>query len=118
MRKKFLILGGARSGKSSYALSQASAMEGSKAFIATAQALDDEMKSRIANHQKERARDWATFEEPVGLASCIRSVAASHDIIVVDCLTLWVSNVMMQDLPFEEYMNDLLGAIRDAAPAL
>ncbi|MEN6615356.1 MAG: bifunctional adenosylcobinamide kinase/adenosylcobinamide-phosphate guanylyltransferase [Syntrophorhabdus sp.] len=117
MRRKILILGGARSGKSSFALAQASAMEGRKAFVATAEALDHEMNQRIANHKKERGKDWDTFEESVDVSSCLRKVAVSHEIIIVDCLTLWVSNIMMRNLHFNEYMDGLLDAIGTISPA-
>jgi adenosylcobinamide kinase/adenosylcobinamide-phosphate guanylyltransferase len=89
------VLGGARSGKSAFALGQASALTGKKAYIATARALDDEMRARIERHRQERTGDWETFEEPVGIAELILKLGVSHDVILVDCLTLWLTNIML-----------------------
>ena len=111
------IIGGARSGKSSFALNLAnnctSAKEGvrggdeisptpKKAYIATAQALDDEMKERIEKHKKERPSDWITFEEPVNIAALIKDIQDKYDIILFDCLTLWLSNLMLNNLDLEK----------------
>ncbi len=118
MRKRILILGGARSGKSTFALREASASEGPKAFVATAEALDDEMKTRIANHQRERGKDWRTYEEPVEVPALVRKLAPEQGIILIDCLTLWVSNLMMRQLPFGQYIDELVEAISDDVPGL
>jgi adenosylcobinamide kinase/adenosylcobinamide-phosphate guanylyltransferase len=117
MSKRVLILGGARSGKSSFALSEASAMDEKKAFIATAEALDDEMAARIARHNSERSRDWTTFEEPVELPSLISRIVPEYGVMLVDCLTLWVSNILMRQLPFDRYVDDFLQAISYETPA-
>ena len=117
MSKTLLILGGARSGKSSFALSEASAMNGKKAFVATAEALDDEMLARIAQHRNERSQDWNTFEEPVELPALISRIAPDHDIVLVDCLTLWVSNILVRELPFGRYSDQFLNAITQQAHA-
>jgi adenosylcobinamide kinase/adenosylcobinamide-phosphate guanylyltransferase len=85
-----LVGGGARSGKSRWALNHARQCGGRLVYIATAEALDDEMSARIAQHRAERGGDFETLEEPVDLARAIRSVQC--DAIVVDCLTLWLSN--------------------------
>jgi adenosylcobinamide kinase/adenosylcobinamide-phosphate guanylyltransferase len=85
-----LVGGGARSGKSRWALARARRHGGRLVFIATAEALDDEMAERIAKHRKERGDEFLTVEEPLDLARAIRSV--NCDAIVVDCLTLWLSN--------------------------
>ena len=87
-----------------------------KAFVATAEALDDEMASRIARHRNERAHDWNTFEEPVELPSLISRIASDHDIVLVDCLTLWVSNILVRQLPFDGYSDQFLKAIAQQAP--
>ncbi|OPY72931.1 MAG: Bifunctional adenosylcobalamin biosynthesis protein CobP [Syntrophorhabdus sp. PtaU1.Bin058] len=94
MQKVVLVLGGARSGKSTYALNEASAINGKKAFIATAEILDDEMRVRVENHKHERGKDWDTYEEPLGIASVIEKIRDGYDVIIIDCLTLWVSNIM------------------------
>ena len=111
MPRKVLILGGARSGKSSFALSEASAIAGKKAFVATAESLDDEMTMRIARHRSERSHDWDTFEEPVELPALIFRIAPGHDVVLVDCLTLWVSNILTRGLPFDRYSDQFLQAL-------
>jgi len=93
MKKVTLLTGGGRSGKSRYALELADTRK-HKAFIATAEAFDDEMKLRIANHQKERGPDFFTVEEPIDLARAIRELPASTEIAVIDCLTIWLCNLM------------------------
>lgn len=96
MEKLTFVLGGARSGKSSYAQRLAADHGGSVAFIATAQALDDEMAARIMNHKACRSADWLTLELPNSIGSQIRSRSISSDVILLDCLTLLVSNLIMQ----------------------
>jgi len=93
-----LILGGARSGKSSLAESRAIKTGLKKVYIATAQPLDQEMQARIDRHQFARSRDeWLTIEEPLKLAECIKRHAASDTCILVDCLTLWLSNLLCSE---------------------
>ncbi|MEX2223784.1 MAG: bifunctional adenosylcobinamide kinase/adenosylcobinamide-phosphate guanylyltransferase [Candidatus Rokuibacteriota bacterium] len=89
-----LVLGGARSGKSRYALEQASRQGGRVAFLATARALDGDMAARIARHRAERPGRWTTLEEPQDVVAACRRAAAAHDLIVVDCATVWVANLM------------------------
>jgi adenosylcobinamide kinase/adenosylcobinamide-phosphate guanylyltransferase len=89
-----LVLGGARSGKSRYALEQARQIGGSAAFVATARALDADMATRIARHQAERPAGWTTLEEPCDIVAAARRAAASHDLLVIDCVTIWVANLM------------------------
>ena len=90
-----LIGGGSRSGKSSASLRMLRATGSRIGFIATAQAWDDEMRDRIAKHRAERGPDITTWEEPIQVASLIRDVAGQYDAIVVDCLTLWLTNIML-----------------------
>lgn len=91
---KTLILGGARSGKS--ALAERLANESGKhvVYIATAQALDGEMAERIAHHRARRAAHWHAIEEPLALAAALREHAAPDRLLLVDCLTLWLSNAL------------------------
>ncbi len=93
-----LILGGVRSGKSREALRVAASMpRGSRgAFLATAQALDGDMEARIARHRAERPRGWATLEEPYDVVRACGSLAGSVDVVVLDCLTLWVANLLFR----------------------
>jgi adenosylcobinamide kinase/adenosylcobinamide-phosphate guanylyltransferase len=92
MARVSLILGGARSGKSARALVLAGALP--HVFIATAQALDGEMQHRITLHQAERGESWKLVEEPLDLAGAIHANAAHGATLLVDCLTLWLSNLM------------------------
>jgi len=92
-----LILGGARSGKSRLALQRAQATGKPVSFIATAQAHDAEMADRIARHQAERPAHWRTIEAPLDLAGAIR--AAPSGMVVVDCLTLWLTNWLCHPEP-------------------
>ncbi len=90
-----LVGGGSRSGKSSYALRLASERGARRAFVATAQAFDDEMRARIARHRADRDGTFETIEEPLEAAAVLRSLGGRFDVAVVDCLTLWLSNLML-----------------------
>jgi len=89
-----LIGGGARSGKSRHALEVARKRGSRLVFLATAQAFDEEMVARVAKHRAERGADFSTIEEPLEIAEVIRKTADA-DAIVLDCLTLWLSNIML-----------------------
>jgi adenosylcobinamide kinase/adenosylcobinamide-phosphate guanylyltransferase len=93
-----LVLGGVRSGKSREALRLAAAMPtGSRgAFLATAQALDGDMEARIARHRAERPAGWATLEEPYDVVAACESLAGRVDVVVLDCVTLWVANLLLR----------------------
>ena len=93
-----LILGGVRSGKSRLALRLAAAMpRGSRgAFLATAQALDGDMEARIARHRAERPAGWATLEEPYDVVAACESLEGRVDVVVLDCVTLWVANLLLR----------------------
>jgi adenosylcobinamide kinase / adenosylcobinamide-phosphate guanylyltransferase len=94
-----LVIGGCKSGKSRYALTAADAVSGTrKIFVATSVPRDAEMQKRVQSHQAERGRDWQTIEEPVKIHETIEAVAASSDVILVDCLTLWLSNMMAANM--------------------
>jgi adenosylcobinamide kinase/adenosylcobinamide-phosphate guanylyltransferase len=96
MNKKIIfITGGARSGKSRFAEELARDFSGPKAYLATAQALDAEMTERIRRHRESRPPDWETLEEPIRVAECIEGHGDFFDLILLDCLTLWISNLMM-----------------------
>ena len=107
-----LILGGVRSGKSREALRVAALLPPGfrGCFLATAQALDAEMQARIARHQAERPQGWTTVEEPYDIAGACVRLAGRCDVIVLDCLTLWVSNLLLR--------GDKAAAILDAADNL
>jgi adenosylcobinamide kinase/adenosylcobinamide-phosphate guanylyltransferase len=92
-----LILGGARSGKSTFAERLAMSSKRPVAFIATATGRDDEMRARIARHRAARPAEWQTLEETLDLAGAIRQASQQADVLLLDCLTLWLSNVLLQD---------------------
>ena len=91
-----VILGGARSGKSAFAERLAVSSERSVAFIATATVGDDEMRERIARHRASRPRQWHTLEEPLDLSGATRRASELADVLLLDCVTLWLGNVLSQ----------------------
>lgn len=105
-----LITGGARSGKSKYAEQRAGELGGRRLYIATAEAKDEEMAQRIAEHKKRRGNDWTTIEEPVELSSALLAQRGRTDCALVDCVTLWLSNLLLpRDTEFaEEKVEELL----------
>lgn len=95
MTRHALVLGGARSGKTAFS-EQLAIRGGSKpAYLATAEALDDEMRDRVASHRAGRAARFTTIEEPLALSDALIAAARDHDVILVDCLTLWITNLLM-----------------------
>lgn len=90
------IIGGARSGKSSFALSKAAKIRGQKAYIATAEVLDNEMKKRIEKHKKRRGNEWDTYEEPLKISNILSDVKKKYSVVVLDCLTVWLSNLLIR----------------------
>ena len=105
------VLGGARSGKSRYAQARAEAAGGSPVFLATAEAFDDEMRERIARHQADRAARWRTVEAPRDLPAAIDALNAGDAVVLVDCLTLWVSNLLLADADIARAGRELCDAI-------
>lgn len=106
------IIGGARGGKSRFALEKAALYSGKKAYIATAQALDDEMKERIDKHKKERTEEWMTFEEPLNISALIKDIQDKYNVILLDCLTLWLSNLMLNNFDANKEIEGLINALR------
>lgn len=93
----YLITGGARSGKSSYAEKIAIESKQDVTYIATAQVYDDEMKQRVKQHINDRPSHWKTIEEPIELSRVIEESDSINKVILVDCLTMWVNNLLMQE---------------------
>jgi adenosylcobinamide kinase/adenosylcobinamide-phosphate guanylyltransferase len=115
-KKSYFITGGARSGKSAFAEKLASELAGKRAYLATAQALDPEMAVRIEKHRKDRGIAWDTYEEPLAVAELMRKLSGRYDVVLLDCLTLWLSNVMAHsdsDVAVITRAEDLATAIRD-----
>ncbi len=116
VNKIYFITGGARSGKSAFAEKLAGEMAGARAYIATAQALDPEMAARIERHRKDRGKAWETYEEPLAVAELLRKLSGRYAVALLDCLTLWLSNVIAHpdgDRTIAERSDELIDAIRD-----
>jgi len=107
-----LVLGGVRSGKSREALRLAASLPPGfrGAFLATAQAIDADMRARIERHQAERPRGWVTVEEPHDVVRALEGMATRHDVVVLDCITLWVANLYLR--------GEKAAAVVDAADGL
>jgi adenosylcobinamide kinase/adenosylcobinamide-phosphate guanylyltransferase len=103
-----LVLGGAKSGKSSFAMDICNSMNRKRVFLATAQALDQEMEERITRHQTERDSDWNTIEEPLKVAKKINSLDSKDTVILLDCLTLWLNNLYMEHGEDQEGINEAI----------
>ncbi|MDE0510090.1 MAG: bifunctional adenosylcobinamide kinase/adenosylcobinamide-phosphate guanylyltransferase [Gammaproteobacteria bacterium] len=116
-QRSILILGGARSGKSRHAMRLAEEKANSPVLIATAIAGDQEMRLRIARHRRDRGANWTTVEEPLELAGAIASHAPGN-VVVVDCLTLWLSNLLHEERDCEAEVNRLLKAVEDSTAEL
>ena len=98
MNKKVLVIGGCRSGKSSHALQLAEKLAvNEKIFIATCAPQDDEMRQRVAKHQQNRDQSWKTIEAPLHLPQAIVDNARPEGVVLVDCLTLWINNLLMEN---------------------
>lgn len=119
-----VILGGARSGKSAFAERLAARSERPVAFIATATSSDDEMRERIARHRASRPKEWHTLEEPLDLAGALRSASDIADVLLLDCITLWLANWLFQRYGThdeEEFVSSALfaeGALQKEVGAL
>jgi adenosylcobinamide kinase/adenosylcobinamide-phosphate guanylyltransferase len=109
-KKLIFVLGGARSGKSSWALQYAEARYESFLFLATARSLDDEMAERIRLHKLSRGPDWQLVEEPIEIADALRTRCGDVETVLIDCLTVWLSNVMFEKgfEKIDSYRDDLL----------
>jgi adenosylcobinamide kinase/adenosylcobinamide-phosphate guanylyltransferase len=110
-----LILGGARSGKSAFAQQRATASGLHVTYLATAQVGDMEMAERIARHRAERPSDWGLVEEPLALASALRTHATPERCLLVDCLTLWLNNLLAAG---DERLSDEISTLLETLPAL
>src|SRR3990167_3516903 len=111
MSEFIFILGGARSGKSAYALNLAKEKSRKVLYIATAEAGDCEMKSRISGHKASRPRYWKTIEEPLDLIAALKKHKHKYEVIIIDCLTLYLSNLMHKGLT----RSEIIKRIKDAA---
>ena len=114
-RGKILIAGGARSGKSAHALKLASreaGMQSKRVFIATAEARDEHMKKRIAEHRRRRGKSFKTIEEPIELGSALSAQVSKAEVVVIDCITMWLSNILLQGLSDQSILERVRGLAR------
>lgn len=121
MARHALVLGGARSGKTAF--SERLAIRGgtSPAYLATAEALDGEMRDRVASHQAMRGTRFTTVEEPLNVPKALLTIAVNHDVILVDCLTLWITNLLMNNDDVSSAVSELsatLVGLRDTKVVL
>ncbi len=109
-----LVLGGAKSGKTKWALRYAESFSQFPHYIylATALPTDEEMKAKIKKHQEERSAKWSTLEEPLEISSKIYSLKDKPSLILVDCLTLWISNLLHYNKNLEEYLNNFIEVLK------
>jgi len=117
MNKIILVIGGARSGKSSQAVNLAKASGKTTAFIATCIPRDDEMAQRIKNHKKDRPQNWQTFEVEEKLPELLKEIASNFDIVIIDCLTLFISNLLCKGIEadtVESEVNEVLKILKSA----
>jgi adenosylcobinamide kinase / adenosylcobinamide-phosphate guanylyltransferase len=118
IHRRVLVLGGARSGKSRTAQAIAEAASANRTYIATAQAFDGEMRERIDRHRSERDDSWQTREAPLELPEAIRAHAGPGKVVLVDCLTLWLSNLVLAERDADREAERLVRAVEAAAGPL
>ncbi|MBI4921204.1 MAG: bifunctional adenosylcobinamide kinase/adenosylcobinamide-phosphate guanylyltransferase [Devosia nanyangense] len=111
MNGHVLVLGGARSGKTGFAERLAMRAGQTPLYLATAQALDAEMRERVKLHQQQRHGRFATLEEPLAVPAALRAAARKHDVILVDCLTLWITNLLGANRNVAEAVEELAAAL-------
>lgn len=109
-----LVLGGARSGKSRHAQRLAEQAGGRRVFIATAEPIDDEMADRIARHRADRGAGWTTVEAPLDLVDAVHRHAAADAVLLVDCVTVWLGNLLHHELDVTAAIDGLVGALSEA----
>jgi adenosylcobinamide kinase/adenosylcobinamide-phosphate guanylyltransferase len=103
--EKMLILGGCRSGKSRFARNYAESREENKVFIATLIPQDEEMKERVKRHRLERGKEWNSVEAHVDLAEAVEEHSRQNTVLLVDCLTLWISNLFMEGYDMDRILQ-------------
>lgn len=108
-----LVLGGARSGKSAHAEGLIAKVDGAPVYIATAEPGDDEMADRIAAHRARRGEGWRTVEAPIELADAVRAEARPGNVVLVDCLTIWLSNLLFAARDIDADMAGLMDALSE-----
>jgi len=121
LKEILFVTGGCRSGKSSFALDYANRHFIKKAYLATSLALDDEMEERIKRHREQRGSDWITVEEAKKVSQAVSSMSEDIDVILLDCLTMWISNLLLegqgQEGIFQE-IESLIETIKEAPQSI
>ena len=112
-----LVLGGARSGKTGFAERLAMRMGSKPVYLATATALDGEMRERVLTHQAQRSGRFLTVEEPIDVPSAIIAAAKNNDVILMDCVTLWITNLLENNMDVAAAIEELYGVLRDVGTA-
>ncbi len=107
MKEILFVTGGCRSGKSSFALDYANRHFTKKVYLATSLALDDEMRARIKRHQEQRGSDWITMEEAKSVSRAISSLPKGIDVVLIDCLTMWISNLLLANQEQERIFKEI-----------
>lgn len=113
MTRHCLVLGGARSGKTAFAERLALHSGARPAYLATASVLDDEMRARVDSHQALRGARFATMEEPLDVSRAIVAAGADHDVILLDCLTLWITNLLMANADVANAVGELCATLME-----
>ncbi len=117
MKKSILILGGARSGKSSRAVALARGLKKRTVFIATCTFADPEMQKRIKKHQRQRPRHWKVVEEGKDINAALLNLKDKYQVVLIDCLGLWISNLLAGDLSdrqIEKQVSKLIGSLSNS----
>jgi adenosylcobinamide kinase / adenosylcobinamide-phosphate guanylyltransferase len=112
MKETILVIGGCRSGKSRYALRLAEQVPGQKIFIATCIPQDEEMEQRVLHHQQQRNTTWKTLEVPIFLPAAVNTHGVKGNVLLVDCLTLWINNLIMDDNHSEKIDTHIIELIQ------
>jgi adenosylcobinamide kinase/adenosylcobinamide-phosphate guanylyltransferase len=113
LKKIILIIGGARSGKSRFAQELAGRLGGNVLFVATGEPLDEEMQARINEHKKARPEGWRTLEAPAGIARQLELKIGDAEVVIIDCLTLLVSNLLGEELDYPKAEKQVLSEIQE-----
>lgn len=117
MTRHCLVLGGARSGKTAFAERLALHAGARPAYLATATVLDGEMRDRISSHQASRGAKFTTIEEPLALSHALIKAGQDHDVILVDCLTLWITNLLMANEDVASAVGELSATLMEQRQA-
>ena len=112
LQKTILVLGGARSGKSAYAEELALQHSLQPTYLATGRAWDDEMRQRIDKHKSRRENNWQSIEEPLAVSNLLDEKLASKEVVLLDCLTLWVTNLMLENKDIEAEFEVFQAAVQ------